>query len=120
MTSNCRALINFGMEKNTQDQYVLHTSLKFTKKCVPYVSTFSGEGMMKPRFVDDMRNVTVEQGQDATFTCTISDIHVSIFRLFTHIHPCDSGAGTGRYIHLHHTLLQGLLKMKLSSGKLQF
>jgi hypothetical protein len=57
---------------------------------------------MKPRFVDDMRNVTVEQGQDATFTCTISDIHVSIFRLFTHIHPCDSGAGTERYIHLHH------------------
>ena len=34
-----------------------------------------GEGM-KPRFVDEMRNVTVEQGQDATFTCTISDIHV--------------------------------------------
>ncbi len=47
-------------------------------------------------------HVTMEQGQDATFTCTISDIHVSIFRLFTHIHPCDSGAGKGHYIHLQH------------------
>ena len=31
---------------------------------------------MKPRFVDDMKNITVEVGQDATFTCTVSEIHV--------------------------------------------
>ncbi len=79
MTSDCRALINFSMEKNRQNKLVTYT------KSGQHVRTFSGEGMMKPRFVDDMRNVTVEQGQDATFTCTISDIHVSIFvprRLF--------------------------------------
>ena len=33
---------------------------------------------MKPRFIDDMKNITVEVGQDATFTCTVSEIHVSI------------------------------------------
>ncbi|XP_023341856.1 lachesin isoform X2 [Eurytemora carolleeae] len=33
-----------------------------------------GEGM-KPRFVDEIRNITVEVGRDATFTCTVSDIH---------------------------------------------
>ena len=31
---------------------------------------------MKPRFVDEMKNITVEVGQDATFTCTVSEIHV--------------------------------------------
>ena len=36
----------------------------------------SGEGM-KPRFIDEMRNITVEVGRDVTFTCTVSDIHVS-------------------------------------------
>lgn len=33
---------------------------------------------MKPRFIDEMRNITVEVGRDVTFTCTVSDIHVSI------------------------------------------
>ncbi len=37
-----------------------------------------GEGM-KPRFIDEMRNITVEVGRDITFTCTVSDIHVSTF-----------------------------------------
>ena len=32
---------------------------------------------MEPRFVDDMKNITVEVGQDATFICTVSEIHVS-------------------------------------------
>ena len=32
---------------------------------------------MKPRFIDEMRNITVEVGRDVTFTCTVSDIHVS-------------------------------------------
>ena len=32
---------------------------------------------MKPRFVDDMKNITVELGQDATFVCAVSEIHVS-------------------------------------------
>ena len=31
---------------------------------------------MKPRFVDEMNNITVEVGQDATFVCTVSEIHV--------------------------------------------
>ena len=31
---------------------------------------------MKPRFVDDMKNITVELGQDATFVCAVSEIHV--------------------------------------------
>merc|ERR1719209_1280811 len=30
---------------------------------------------MKPRFVDDMKNITVELGQDATFVCAVSEIH---------------------------------------------
>merc|ERR1719264_2119887 len=30
---------------------------------------------MKPRFVDEMNNITVEVGQDATFVCTVSEIH---------------------------------------------
>ena len=34
---------------------------------------------MKPRFVDGMKNITVEMGQDATFICVVSEIHVSIF-----------------------------------------
>ncbi len=34
---------------------------------------------MKPRFIDEMRNITVEVGRDITFTCTVSDIHVSTF-----------------------------------------
>ena len=38
---------------------------------------------MKPRFIDEMRNITVEVGRDVTFTCTVSDIHVSFF-LFIH------------------------------------
>ena len=32
---------------------------------------------MKPRFVDGMKNITVEMGQDATFVCVVSEIHVS-------------------------------------------
>lgn len=37
----------------------------------------AGAGMkMKPRFVDEMNNITVEVGQDATFVCTVSEIHV--------------------------------------------
>ena len=37
----------------------------------------AGAGMkMKPRFVDEMNNITVEVGQDATFICTVSEIHV--------------------------------------------
>ena len=32
---------------------------------------------MKPRFVEDMKNLTVEVGQDATFVCVVSEIHVS-------------------------------------------
>ena len=32
---------------------------------------------MKPRFVDDMKNITVELGQDATFVCAVSEILVS-------------------------------------------
>ena len=31
---------------------------------------------MKPRFVDGMKNITVEMGQDATFVCVVSEIHV--------------------------------------------
>eukprot|EP00088_Acartia_fossae_P055422 TRINITY_DN64286_c0_g1_i1.p1 TRINITY_DN64286_c0_g1~~TRINITY_DN64286_c0_g1_i1.p1 ORF type:complete len:440 (-),score=54.36 TRINITY_DN64286_c0_g1_i1:68-1387(-) len=38
------------------------------------ISIFPGEGM-KPRFIDEMRNITVEVGRDVTFTCTVSDIH---------------------------------------------
>ena len=34
---------------------------------------------MKPRFVDDMNNITVELGQDATFVCAVSEIHVSYY-----------------------------------------
>ena len=37
---------------------------------------------MKPRFIDEMRNITVEVGRDVTFTCTVSDIHVSIFFVY--------------------------------------
>ena len=33
---------------------------------------------MKPRFVDEMNNITVEVGQDATFVCTVSELHVRI------------------------------------------
>ena len=36
---------------------------------------------MKPRFVDDMKNITVEVGQDASFTCVVSEIHVSYKKL---------------------------------------
>ena len=32
---------------------------------------------MKPRFVDGMKNITVEMGQDATFVCVVSEIRVS-------------------------------------------
>ena len=39
---------------------------------------FSVGAGMKPRFVDDMKNITVEVGQDATFVCVVSEIHVSI------------------------------------------
>ena len=35
---------------------------------------------MKPRFVDGMKNITVEMGQDATFVCVVSEIHVSIMK----------------------------------------
>ena len=31
----------------------------------------------EPGFVTDMKNITVEVGQDATFVCTVSEIHVS-------------------------------------------
>ena len=31
---------------------------------------------MKPRFVEGMKNITVEMGQDATFVCVVSEIHV--------------------------------------------
>ena len=44
---------------------------------IPWEPIFLGEGM-KPRFIDEMRNITVEVGRDVTFTCTVSDIHVSI------------------------------------------
>ena len=40
---------------------------------------------MKPRFVDDMKNITVEVGQDATFTCTVSEIHVGRLELETKV-----------------------------------
>ena len=44
------------------------------------VTVGAGVGM-KPRFVDDMKNITVEVGQDASFTCVVSEIHVSYNKL---------------------------------------
>ena len=32
---------------------------------------------VKPRFTEDMKSITVERGQDAVFTCVVSEIHVS-------------------------------------------
>ena len=43
---------------------------------------------MKPRFIDEMRNITVEVGRDVTFTCTVSDIHVSIFSIHSFGYLC--------------------------------
>jgi len=37
-----------------------------------FISEGSG---LKPRFVDEIRNLTVEVGRDATFTCSVSEIH---------------------------------------------
>ena len=42
---------------------------------------FSVGAGMKPRFVDDMKNITVELGQDATFVCAVSEIHVRFLRI---------------------------------------
>ena len=42
-----------------------------------------------PRFVDEINNITVEVGQDATFVCTVSEIHVrsSLIPIYSQIFP---------------------------------
>ena len=47
---------------------------------------------MKPRFVDGMKNITVEMGQDATFVCVVSEIHVRRNIYFL----CDNNLGLVR------------------------
>ena len=44
--------------------------------CISHFLTAGAVMKMKPRFVDEMNNITVEVGQDATFVCTVSEIHV--------------------------------------------
>ena len=60
---------------------------------------------MKPRFVDGMKNITVEMGQDATFICVVSEIHVRNMKERTEISwitillllpGIQSGLGTGQ------------------------
>ena len=58
---------------------------------------------MKPRFVDGMKNITVEMGQDATFVCVVSEIHVSgninftvCYKLAMLLPGIQSGLGTGQ------------------------
>ena len=53
---------------------------------------------MKPRFVDDMKNITVEVGQDATFVCVVSEIHVSnstVWNVLEHSNDCRATEWAG-------------------------
>merc|ERR1719228_500350 len=36
---------------------------------------WAGGEQLKPRFIEDLSNITVEVGQDAKFVCVVSEIH---------------------------------------------
>jgi len=57
--------------RHESSNYLMLLSLFVMSLAIPV-----GAGVgMKPRFVDDMKNITVEVGQDASFTCVVSEIH---------------------------------------------